>query len=466
MLLLGDLIALTLDLAPVLEQRIAGLITPELENQIARRQDQERRRTDKQLFPAAHPRCEASSIVPSLSQLAPRKAGTDFIERRSARPAGPLPAARPPSRRRGRAALREGQRPELGQRLHVDQAFEVDDLLDRAPVVDPAAAVELGLLRQIEAKPARVAIELQQEPALLLPDADWRALAADIFRRQPVAKPVARLADQLDVVPSEPDLLVQLSVHRRLGALVGLDAALRELPAAAAASAGDQDAPLAVHQDDSDVSPETLFVDEVHGSGPPIAARPRSAAEVLNRMIILAAVRQNDPVPAAGLRLVQRRVGARDQPRPRVAVAGGLGLKVRDADRHGHGQRLPPPAEVERPIRDHGADPLREHGARPGVGAGQQDHELLAAVPGGDIAAADLVADPPGDAAQDVVADEVAVTIVDRLEMIDVDHQARERRALAAAPRDLLVQPRLEVAPVAPAGQRVGQAALHEAGPV
>src|SRR5690554_7573982 len=97
--------------------------------------------------------------------------------------------------------------------------------------------------------------------------------------------------------------------------------------------------------------------------GPPSALRLRSAAEFLNRMIILASGRQDDPVPAGGLRFVQRGIGACDQPRPRVGGAGGLGVEVRDADRDGHAERLPAAAELEGPVRDDRTDPLREHAA-------------------------------------------------------------------------------------------------------
>src|SRR5690606_39313062 len=112
--------------------------------------------------------------------------------------------------------------------------------------------------------------------ALLLPDAQRHLLAAHVALRQAVTEPAAGLADELDVVRLEPDLLAQLPVHRGLRALLGPHAALRELPAAPAAPTGDQHAPVAVHQDDADVRAVALFVDEVHGFGRGPQSRPPS----------------------------------------------------------------------------------------------------------------------------------------------------------------------------------------------
>src|SRR5690606_38828734 len=169
---------------------------------------------------------------------------------------------------------RESERTELRQRAHVDEPLEINDLLDRPPVVDPAAPIEFRLVREIEAKPLGVAVQLQQEPALLLADTERRLLAADVALRQAVAEPVLGLADERDVLRLETDLLAQLPVHRTLDALFRLDAALRELPPAAVPPSGNQHTPVAVHQDDADVRPIAFLVAEVHGFGRGPAHRP------------------------------------------------------------------------------------------------------------------------------------------------------------------------------------------------
>ena len=71
-------------------------------------------------------------------------------------------------------------------------------------------------------------------------------------------------------------------------------------------------------------------------------------------------------------------------------------------------------------------------GAREGAGriaAGQHEQELLATPAHGGLAGHDAVAHDAGDGAQHGVAGGVAVVIVDRLEVVDVGHDDRERLA-------------------------------------
>src|SRR5690606_20501099 len=280
--LLGGLPAQTLDLRAMVEQRIAGLIPAELEHEVGGAENEHASEPDQPGTRALHVSRTTGIIARVLSQPAPGRTRTRLTRGRSAQAAGLRPAARPPRRRSGRTAVRKGQRPKLGQRTDVNEPLEIDDLLDRPPVVDPAAAIEFRLVGHVEAQAVGLAVQMQQKPALLLPDAYRGLLAADVALRETIAEPAPRLADELDVAGPEADLLVQLPVHRGFRALVRPDPALRELPAAPPAPAGDQHAPVAVHQDDADVRAVTLFVDEVHGFG----RRPRgppNPPDALNR---------------------------------------------------------------------------------------------------------------------------------------------------------------------------------------
>ena len=61
------------------------------------------------------------------------------------------------------------------------------------------------------------------------------------------------------------------------------------------------------------------------------------------------------------------------------------------------------------------------------VGVGEDDQELLATVADQEVVLADRAAEAVSDLGQDLVADLVAVAIVDAFEVIDVDHRHRER---------------------------------------
>ena len=64
-------------------------------------------------------------------------------------------------------------------------------------------------------------------------------------------------------------------------------------------------------------------------------------------------------------------------------------------------------------------------------GAGEDERELVAAEPAGDVAAARDVGEHLGDTAQHSVAGQVAVGVVDALEPVEVDEQqSRWRRTL------------------------------------
>ncbi len=142
-----------------------------------------------------------------------------------------------------------------------------------------------------------------------------------------------------------------------------------------------------------------------------------------------------DLVAPERLRGVHRRVRvAHEVVDPQVAPRA-----ARDADRHGHlhGQPLVDP------------DPCRAHenpellGQRRRVldgGLGEDQHELLAAVPAEHVGCAEVGAQHVGDAAEDHVPHVVTVGVVHGLEQVDVDEAHRERPVVARGPLDLAEQ--------------------------
>ena len=99
-----------------------------------------------------------------------------------------------------------------------------------------------------------------------------------------------------------------------------------------------------------------------------------------------------------------------------------------------------------------------------GVAAGEQQGELVAAGPVGAIAATQVGAHDLRDRPQEVVAGGVTLLVVDGLEVVDVDHDERDRSPVLACLGDARVELLLERPVVAQAGQPVEE--RIEPGPV
>ena len=68
----------------------------------------------------------------------------------------------------------------MTQRTMVNALLEGNDVVGRIPEVNPAVDVELGMLGGIEPDHRFVGEKVQQEPDLLLPDADGLLMASAI----------------------------------------------------------------------------------------------------------------------------------------------------------------------------------------------------------------------------------------------------------------------------------------------
>src|ERR671937_476798 len=135
------------------------------------------------------------------------------------------------------------------------------------------------------------------------------------------------------------------------------------------------------------------------------ASRTRRRPELRRRLL-----READRVPAGRLRAVERAVGGANQELRRITRA-----------QHGDAE-----ARRDRPVgavnvdalREIVAEMLRERGGAVDVGAGEDDREFLAADPRRQIRLTHAAADDIGGRAEHVVADLVAVAVVDLLEMV------------------------------------------------
>ena len=168
-----------------------------------------------------------------------------------------------------------------------------------------------------------------------------------------------------------------------------------------------------------------------------------------------------DPVLPRPLRAVERLVRHRDEGLRRGRVPGRRGRDTQ-ADRHD-------PRGRARVAGGHALDAqaqdLGDGGGAAGGRRRQNRRELLAAVARDEVARArQRLADLAGHAPQALVADLVAERVVEVLEVVDVDHDERERQPVAGRAPPLARQRLLEPAAVRDAGQRVDLRELLEPG--
>ena len=130
-----------------------------------------------------------------------------------------------------------------------------------------------------------------------------------------------------------------------------------------------------------------------------------------------------------GLGHVQGPVGDSDQVVLGPAVVREAGNADADRDRRSGGRR--------RQVHHRPPDPLGDLVGGAPVGAGQDRRELVAAVAVQPVAVARGAGQGAGDPDQQGVAGGVATRIVEGLELVEVEHQHRERMAATARRHDL-----------------------------
>src|ERR1700689_407320 len=162
------------------------------------------------------------------------------------------------------------------------------------------------------------------------------------------------------------------------------------------------------------------------------------------------ALGDGDAVASGRLRLIEGSIGARNHGLELLVVpASG------QAERHRHlTDALFSVGAANLAALDRSADAFRQLDPAGARGMRQQHGEFLAADAGNGTAIADAAAQYVGHRDDDLVAQQVAVGVVDGLEMVDIDDQ--QRAALHAALADAL-HLLIKTAAVEQSGQRVGQ---------
>mmetsp|Transcript_53734 Transcript_53734/g.126548 ORF Transcript_53734/g.126548 Transcript_53734/m.126548 type:complete len:319 (+) Transcript_53734:1473-2429(+) len=150
---------------------------------------------------------------------------------------------------------------ELGERHFIDATLELDDRLQRHPVLVPAPGVEFGMVGRAQVHVTVAADHLQQEPDLFLAPVMTPGIATDEVLGHFVAQPIACSRNDADMLWSEPHFLVELSEHRLLRRFTVLDAPLRELPRVRPDAFAPEHLVALVEQDDADVGAEAFTVE-------------------------------------------------------------------------------------------------------------------------------------------------------------------------------------------------------------
>src|SRR5215207_1548442 len=101
----------------------------------------------------------------------------------------------------------------LGERLLVNVPLELDDRLERDPVVVPAPGIEFGFFVGTQLDVAIARGHAQQEPDLLLSAVGAAPVPADPLVGDFVAQPLAGAAEDANMVGLESGLFLELPEH-------------------------------------------------------------------------------------------------------------------------------------------------------------------------------------------------------------------------------------------------------------
>jgi hypothetical protein len=170
-------------------------------------------------------------------------------------------------------------------------------------------------------------------------------------------------------------------------------------------------------------------------------------------------LRAHDAVTALHLRAIDGEVGVVDE----LVRVGAVAREGGDAHRDGGLDRLGRRLDLVAARGDRGAHALGDLHRLLERRLREQDGELLPAEARRDVVVAQLGLEDLGDAAEDGVAGEVAVRVVDFAQQVEVGHDQRQRPVEALRARELLRQRRCEVARVEEARLRVDAGVLLKA---
>src|SRR5690606_3424441 len=152
----------------------------------------------------------------------------------------------------------------LVQSLSVHLALELDDGIERYPVLTPAPGVEFGGIRRAQADIGITTHHAQQKPDLLLPFVLATRIAPNEVVRNVIAQPVSCPAQYANVFGKQSHLFMQFPVHGLHRAFTILDSALRKLPCMFPYTLTPENLVLVIYQDNADIGTVAFTVQHGH----------------------------------------------------------------------------------------------------------------------------------------------------------------------------------------------------------
>ena len=155
------------------------------------------------------------------------------------------------------------------------------------------------------------------------------------------------------------------------------------------------------------------------------------------------------PVAPAALGRIERHIGTTEQIDAVLASA-----QLSDANAHGKGHCAV--GRVDRRRRDQRPDPFGNLKRRPKRSTDQQNGELFSADTSDDVDIAQALSAQLGEPANHKVPDRMAISVVDPLEMVDIEDQQRQRLRQSLRAGSFLFENANKMTPVADTTQGVG----------
>ena len=146
----------------------------------------------------------------------------------------------------------------LSQRLLIDTALELNDGIQRHPIVAPAPGIEFRMIGRAQTYVRVPPDQAQEKPYLLLATIGIAPFPANPVLGNLVTQPLPRPPHDADMFRQQTNFLLEFTEHCLFGGFPLLDAPLRELPGMLSNTFAPENLVTAVGEDNADVRAKTF----------------------------------------------------------------------------------------------------------------------------------------------------------------------------------------------------------------